>query len=159
MVEEQLISPVSAIMSVFRLAGGQLLNRGYCASFTKNLGPLCHLLPRLPKDVSIIVIKYVDQQNNHKEFEVNRYRVEMVLRYLCNYNELWKAHGITISYTNLVGLPENGIPENLNIVTDFEDDRPSPQSKGLEINDSSIDDLENTCAIHTLILRSIRLMN
>jgi len=142
MVEEQLISPVSAIMSVFRLAGGQLFNRGYCASFTKNLGPLCRLLPRLPKEVSIIVIKSVDQQNNHKEFEVNRVRVEMVLRYLCHYNELWKAHGITISYTNLDGLPENGIPDNLNIVTDFEEDRRSTQSKGPEINDASINDSE-----------------
>ncbi len=96
MIEEQLISPISAIMSIYRLAGGHLFNRGFCASFTKDLRPLCRLLPRLPKDVSIIVIKTADQVYKHKQFEVNRQRIELVLNYLCSYNELWKAHVLMI---------------------------------------------------------------
>ncbi len=75
MIEEQLISPISAIMTVFRQPGGQLFNRGYCASFTKKLEPLCKILPRLTRDISLIIIEKKDKSNINKEFIVNRHRI------------------------------------------------------------------------------------
>jgi len=133
MIEEQLISPVSTIMTIFRLSGGHLFNRGYCASFTNDLGPLCHSLARLPKDVSIRVISTVGRDNNHKQFEVNRHRVEVVLMYLCNNNVLWKAHGISINYTNLAELPVYGVPDNLNVVIEDQQSSSSGHNNGPEI--------------------------
>jgi len=142
MIEEQLISPVSAIMSIFRLSGGHLFNRGYCASFTKDLGPICHHLPRLPKDISIIVITTVGQNNNQKQFEVNRHRVEVVLKYLCMSNDLWKAHGISINYDNLAALPENAVPDSLNVVTEDHQMSSIDHDNGPEITDRESDVIE-----------------
>ncbi len=49
MIEEMLISPIQAIMSVFRLSGGQLISRGYVANFSQNVNEVCQILPRLSK--------------------------------------------------------------------------------------------------------------
>ncbi|MFN9906341.1 MAG: DUF6570 domain-containing protein, partial [bacterium] len=40
MVEEMLISPLLAIMSIFRLPGGQLVNRGFVANFSQDIQPI-----------------------------------------------------------------------------------------------------------------------
>ncbi len=37
MIEEMLISPILAIMSVYRLQGGALINRGFVANFTQDI--------------------------------------------------------------------------------------------------------------------------
>jgi len=142
MIEEQLISPVSAIMTIFRLSGGQLFNRGYSASFTKDLGPLCRSLPRLSKDVSIVIIKKLDNNNNNKEFKVNRHRVEKVLRYLCHHNDLWKTHGISISEANLDSLPNDGIPEDLNFVIETSDSISSCPTNGPVLLENNIEEPE-----------------
>jgi hypothetical protein len=57
MVEEMLISPLLAIMSIFRLPGGQLVQRGFVANFSQNIQPICDILPRLPKDLPLLILK------------------------------------------------------------------------------------------------------
>ncbi len=47
MIEEMLISPILAVMTICRLPGGQLISKGYVANFAQNLSPLCKTLPRL----------------------------------------------------------------------------------------------------------------
>ena len=78
MVEEMLISPLLAIMSVNRLPGGVLINRGFCANFVQDLQPFLKTLPRVLKDLPILILKKKDQENNVKKFKVNRLRVERV---------------------------------------------------------------------------------
>jgi len=138
MIEEQLISPISAIMTVFRQPGGQLFNRGYCASFTKKLEPLCKILPRLTRDISLIIIEKKDKSNINKEFIVNRHRIENVLRYLCNNNELWKSHGIQINIDNLASLPENDVPLDLHIIPDIESEYEHAPDNGPILHDQSV---------------------
>ena len=82
MVEEMLISPLLAIMSIFRLPGGQLVQRGFVANFSQNIQPICDILPRLPKDLPLLILKKKDQLNNEKSFVVCRERVLTVLQYL-----------------------------------------------------------------------------
>jgi hypothetical protein len=113
MIEEMLISPILAIMSVFRLPGGALINRGFCANFTQDIEPLCKTLPRLTKDLPVLILKKKDQQNNTKQFIVNRHRVEICLEFLCNNNPQYKIHGIKFDRDRLNGLPLNEVPSDL----------------------------------------------
>ena len=46
MLEQMFISLIMPIMSVYRLAGRQLMHRGYCANFYQDFQPICDLLPR-----------------------------------------------------------------------------------------------------------------
>ena len=55
MIEEMLIAPLLAIMSIFRLPGGQLVNRGFVANFSQDIQPVIDLLPRLPKDLPLLI--------------------------------------------------------------------------------------------------------
>ncbi len=118
MIEEMLISPILAVMSIFRLPGGQLLSRGYVANFSQDLTPLLQSLPRKTCEIPILIVKKTNQNNESKEFIVNRKRVHEILKYLCEFNLDWKAKGITINEQILESLPVNGIPLDINEVSD-----------------------------------------
>ena len=45
MIEEILISPLLAVMSVFRLPNGALINRGFVANFSQDISELTNILP------------------------------------------------------------------------------------------------------------------
>jgi YesN/AraC family two-component response regulator len=81
MIEEMLISPILAVMSVYRLPGGQLYQNGYVANFSQDIQQVCTQLPRLTKDLPLLIVRKTDQLNNAKDFVVNRVRVETILRY------------------------------------------------------------------------------
>ena len=55
MIEEMLISPILSVMSVFRLPNGALISRGLIANFSQDIKELTKILPRLPKDLPIII--------------------------------------------------------------------------------------------------------
>ncbi|CAF1045128.1 unnamed protein product [Brachionus calyciflorus] len=55
MIEEMLISPILVVMSVFRLPGGAIATKGFCANFSQNIQPIINILPRLPKDLPILI--------------------------------------------------------------------------------------------------------
>jgi hypothetical protein len=57
MIEEIIIPPVQQIMSIYRLPGGRLVSRRCVANFSQNLDALCKGLPRIPSDISIIILK------------------------------------------------------------------------------------------------------
>ncbi|CAF0951603.1 unnamed protein product [Brachionus calyciflorus] len=82
MIEEMLIAPIIPIMSVYRLSSGALASRGFCANFYQNINEIINELPRLPKDLPIIILKKKNQLNQLKHFIVNRKRVELCLKYL-----------------------------------------------------------------------------
>lgn len=150
MIEEQLISPISAIMSIYRQPSGTLFSRGYCANFFKDIGPLCKELPRLPADISIIIIQKLGSDHINKDFMVNRRRVEICLRYLYENNVLFQKHGITISQQNIAVLPENGIPEDLHQIVDEEVNNSNIRDNGFELIDQEGDDPEMG-DIHTVV--------
>ena len=118
MVEEMLISPILAVMSIYRLPGGALINRGFCANFSQDIGELLQTLPRLPKDLPLLILKKKDQNNNVKQFNVKRERVHNVLKYLCQNNTAYIANNIKIDQNNLEQLPLDDIPQDLNTIDD-----------------------------------------
>ena len=82
MIEEMLISPLLAIMSVFRLPGGQLVSRGFVANFSQEIQPIVNVLPRVPKDLPLLILKKKNQLNEEKQFVVCKARIELCLDYL-----------------------------------------------------------------------------
>ena len=118
MIEEMLISPILTIMSIFRLPGGQLLSRGYVANFTQDTSQLIKSLPRRTCHLPILIIKKTDQNNESKEFTVNRIRVQTIIEYLCLNNQDWIDRGISLDSESLESLPVNGIPNDLNEIID-----------------------------------------
>ena len=114
-----LISPILTVMSVYRLPGGQLLSRGYVANFSQDVTQLCKTLPRLTSEIPLLIVKKIDQNNNAKDFKVNRHRVETLLKYLCQNNPDWIKNNIKYNPENIDMLPIDGIPNDLNqIVND-----------------------------------------
>ena len=130
-----LISPIQPIMSVFRFPGGQLVHKGFVANFSQNLGELCKVLPHLPENVSVIIIKKQGQNHNNEDFKVNRERVFACLSFLCENNDQYKTHGIEISLSNLALLPEDGIPDKFKTLI--------ARSEKIEIDDSDIRNIDD----------------
>ena len=113
-----LISPILTVMSVFRLPGGQLLSRGYVANFSQDISVICNTLPRLTSELPILIVKKTGQNNSSKEFKVCRKRISTLLKYLCSNNPDWIRLNIKYSNENINKLPENGIPNDLNELSD-----------------------------------------
>lgn len=147
-LEEMLISPFCPMMSVYRLSSGHLVNSGYCASFVQDIQPIVDQLTKLAKDVSIIVIQKKNKLNENKDFNCNRARVERVLKFLTQNNQLWINLGINFNQKNIDLLPENGVPEGLNIIYEKEDETETTNDLGPEIaesNEGEEIDEHNTC--------------
>jgi hypothetical protein len=142
MIEEMLISPILAVMSVFRLPNGALINRGFIANFAQDINELIKILPRLPKNLPILVLKKKDQNNNYKQFVVNRIRVQIVLEWLCKNNPQYIQHGISLNYELIHYLPENGIPTDFNEIIDKEENTSGNIDEGPEVIESEFD-IEN----------------
>ena len=113
MIEEMIIAPVIAIMQVYRLPNGALTARGFVANFAQDINEITRVLPRLPKDLPILILKKVDQQNRAKQFMVNRNRIQKVLTYLCENNQMFIENNIKMDNNRLEALPVDGIPEDL----------------------------------------------
>ena len=70
MIEEMLVSPLLAILSIFRLPGGQLVSRGFVANFSQEIQPIVDILPRLPKNLPLLVLKKINQLNQDKIYRL-----------------------------------------------------------------------------------------
>jgi hypothetical protein len=95
MIEEMLISPLFAIMSIYRLPCGQLVSKSTVANFSQDISGLCVDLPRLTKSLPILIIKKKNQINYIKDFKVNRERVEMCLKFLIYNNRFYARYRVT----------------------------------------------------------------
>jgi hypothetical protein len=141
MIEEMLISPIFAVMSIFRLPGGQLFSRGYMANFTQDINDICRHLPRLTNSLPLLIIRMKNQKNENKEFVVNKKRIEICLRFLIENNPMYIKQGIKLNLGNLAKLPENSIPSDLNEDDDVDNyfDEKLGAHVGPENNDDLVD--------------------
>ena len=102
-IEELLVAPVISHMSFAPLSSGSLCYKGNCINFPQNNNNFADQLPRLPKDIGVLLIKTKDRNLNDKFLEVDRHRVERFLRFVKERNlPGWNL--ITISEENLASL-------------------------------------------------------
>ena len=58
-VEEMLIARTLPIIHIYVKPGGLRSYSGHCVNVPQNITELANILPRFPKDLSIIIIKYI----------------------------------------------------------------------------------------------------
>ena len=63
-------------------------------------------LPRLPKELDVIIVRKEGSQNSHKDFRVRRSVVENALRWLKDHNKYYR--NIDIDLAALSQLPDDG---------------------------------------------------
>lgn len=159
LLEELLISPVVAIMQVFRLTTGQYLHRGYIANFTQNLTELCLNLPRMSNDLPLIIINNTNNNVKHKELIVSKMKIERILTFLCNNNKEWIKAGIKIDSTSLNSLPENDIPNNLQQFNDDTFSTPTALTSHLNDNFDHTESEELNTTVNTFIESDIDIIS
>ena len=100
------------ITSVFIRPGGQGAYSGHCINLPQNIKEFAEILPRYPKDISVIIVKMKGKNNTFKDVNVRRQKVMDALQWLINNNPLYKD--VQLNQDCLINsLPENGIPPEL----------------------------------------------
>ena len=87
--------------------GGQYKSRGNVITFSQDIGPLCTSLPRMPKDLDVLVIQKSGARDpgSYKDFRVRKNKVFSFLRYLKTHNRFYAD--ITILPPEEVDLPDD----------------------------------------------------
>ena len=109
--EEMLIAQALSIMRIYIKPGGQRDYSGYCINLPQDLNGLASVLPRCPKDLSIIVVMVKGRGNTFKDVNVQRQKVHNALLWLLQNNSHYKD--ITIDQHALDCLPINGVPTDI----------------------------------------------
>ena len=111
LVEEQLIAMVFVNQYCYlRMPSGCVASKGHCINFAQNITPICQILPRLAKDIPIVIIEKkhfnYNKQGQLIELRVRRMVVEKWLHYLKQHSPAY--FNINIREENLDLLPEDG---------------------------------------------------
>ncbi len=101
-----LISLVIPIMSVYHLPHGQYGYKGHVINLPQDITAFATSLPRIPKELDVLIVREKGTDNTHQDFKVRREVVLKALLWLKQHNKYYrKAH---IDYVALNELPEDG---------------------------------------------------
>ena len=128
MVEKLLICRASPIMRVYKRPGGQRAYKGHCVSVAQNITQIVNVLPKLPSEIDIIVVRKPGENNTHQDFKVRRRKVSEALEYLHEHCPAYTD--IVVDNDRLQSLPEDGIPETLTTVYTNENDDVDQDDQG-----------------------------
>ena len=87
------------------------------------MASLTQLLPRLPANLDVLIVRREGANQTHHDFRVRRSVVLGALQWLVTHNQYYRSLGITIDPTTLDQLPEDG---NVSDVLSVTDDCSSP---------------------------------
>lgn len=134
--EEQLIARVHIFIDVKLIRGQQYKYSKHCVSFLRDTGSLFSQLPRLPKEVDIIVLRPKKISNNahairtfRREMTVRRAVVEKWLRFLIQNHPGYRD--LQIDYERLAQLPEDGDVGDQVTILDVDDVEPQAMEQAL----------------------------
>ena len=116
-VEEMLIARALPIMHIYVKPGGQRGYSGHIVNLPQDVRELASLLPRYPKDISIIIIRAKGKGGSFKNLSVRRQVVSNALNWLIQNNPHYADVHVNLCALN--SLPENDVPQEiLSIETD-----------------------------------------
>ena len=125
-----LISRAFPVMQIHTKAnGGQKVYKGHVITLPNDVQKHADILPRHPKDIPVIVLRFNGKDNKPQEVKVRRKNVEDALMWLTGTNENGELNNIlskdiTIQYDLLESLPVNGY---------------SPETKSVEFDSDELD--------------------
>lgn len=115
--EEMLIARALPIMRVYIKPGGQRGYSEHCINLLQKVEELVSVLPRYPKDLTLIVVKMKGKDNTFKDLNVRRQKVHHALLWLLENNPHYR--GVTIDHNALESLPIDGVlPEIMTVESD-----------------------------------------
>ena len=109
--EEMLIARALPIMRVYVKPGGQMGYSGRCINLSQHVEELASILPRYPRDLSIIVVKMKGKDNSFKDVKVRREKVYDALQWLLKNNPHYS--NVTINQHALKTLPIDDVPSEI----------------------------------------------
>ena len=107
-MEEMLCSLASPCFLMWVSKGGQYKSRGNVITFSQDITHLCTTLPRLPKQLDVLVVRKpgAGTPSGYKDFRVRKKKVLKFLRYLKDHNTHYA--NIAIRPAADVDLPADG---------------------------------------------------
>ncbi len=120
-----LISAVMPIMSVYRLPQGQYGYSGHVINLSQDVATFAQSLPRLPRELDVIVVRKEGANHTHRDFRVRRAVVLRALQWLLSNNQYYRALGVTIDTNALEQLPHD---ENMATFTSVTESSLSPDT-------------------------------
>ena len=114
-----LVSKVTTLVSVVTLTStGYLGYQGHSCSFFQNTVEWFNSLPKRPSSCPIILIsrKGVPETVRRRAYTVRRDRIEAALKMLILKHKQYQGDSVVINQEVLNSLPEDGVPDGLNIV-------------------------------------------
>jgi len=109
-VEKSAISLICPVLAIYK-KGWSTSSKGHTLSVFQNVNELADALPRLPRDLPIILIKGPNEMNVDQVFRVRREKIVAALEYLQANNEDYRH--ITISCENASHYPVDDILQEL----------------------------------------------
>ena len=132
-----LISAVIPIMTIYRLPHGQYGYRGHVINLPQDLITFATSLPRLPKELDILIVRKEGSDCTHQDFRVRKSVVLGALLWLKHHNKYYR--NVNIDYDSLNELPEDG---NLSGLTGIKTSRNVEEDRPLLENDENSHDAE-----------------
>ena len=133
-----LISAVIPIMTIYRLPHGQYGYRGHVINLPQDLITFATSLPRLPKELDILIVRKEGSDCTHRDFRVRKSVVLGALLWLKHHNKYYR--NVNIDYDSLNELPEDG---NLSGLTGIKTSRNVEEDRPLLENDENSHDAES----------------
>ena len=125
-------------MTIYRLRHGQYGYRGHVINLPQDLTTFATSLPRLPKELDILIVRKEGSDCTHRDFRVRKSVVLGALLWLKHHNKYYR--NVNIDYDSLNELPEDG---NLSGLTGIKTSRNVEEDRPLLENDENSHDAES----------------
>jgi len=151
-VEEQLIARVHVYIDVRLIRGQQYRYSKHCVSFLRDTGSLFDQLPRLPRDLDIVILRPRNSATNNAhtirafrtDFRVRRHAIEVWLRYLIAHHPGYAD--LQLDLDRLASLPEDGDVIDDVTVLEVDDLIAPPRAPGEYYGEEDGDDVDYAAA-------------
>ena len=147
-VEEMIIARAHVQMVLYRYRGHQYHYSGHCVSFMQNMVRTVDMLPNLPSELDVVVLRPSDHVENEtryrhqfrSDFRVRKGHIVTWLRFLKANHPGYRD--VNISPERLQSLPaDDDVSSSFATITDETRDPPRQQSPGSDDSSSSVSDV------------------
>ena len=108
--EKQLIALATSHMNLIHMKNGTLGSTGHVVALEQDISNVATILPRLPKDLTIVKVLRKGQTKSQEVFEkmftVRKREVLAALHWLVKHNELYKKYSVKVDEKNLYWMGE-----------------------------------------------------
>lgn len=154
--EEMLIARALPIMRVYIKPGGQRGYSGHCINLPQKVEELVSVLPRYPKDLTLIVVKMKGKDNTFKDLNVRRQKVHHALLWLLENNPHYR--GVTIDHNALESLPIDGVLSDI-MTVESDNDIVSDEMTSPDLGPSTDNDEQDKVYNHSSEMSSFLPVN